>query len=246
MMVLDTVYSTPGGIPLAFDLVKPDSGTAHPLVICIHGGGWISGDRTGMRDVAENLAAAGFAAACPSYRLAPLHPFPAAVEDIRAFVTFCQENAKGLGLDAERMATLGNSAGGHLAAMAALGGDHGVRAVVDICGISDVCDPRAQHFPISWAFLEQFMQVPFEGNEDRYREASPIHQVMPGDPPFFLIHGEDDDIVPVEQSHRLHAKLQSNGVHSELGTLPNEGHSFSYEGWMEIERRYLRFLREQL
>lgn len=246
MMVLDTVYATPGGIPLSYDFVRPDTSDVVPLVVCIHGGGWISGERSGMSEVARSLAAQGFAAACPSYRLAPLHPYPAGVDDVRAFVRFCRDRSDQLKIDPTRVASLGNSAGGHLAAMAGIGADEPVNAVVNICGISDLSDPRAQHFPISWAFLDQFMQMPYEGNESVFREASPLHSVMPGDPPFCMFHGEADDIVPMEQSVKLHEKLLANGVSSELTILPQEGHAFSYEGWMEIERRYLRFLREVL
>ncbi|HMS54768.1 MAG TPA: alpha/beta hydrolase fold domain-containing protein [Fimbriimonadaceae bacterium] len=240
---LDLFYPALDGTDLGFDLYLPESENP-PLVVCIHGGGWISGDRKDYADVGIALADHGFAAACPTYRLAPLHPFPTPVDDIRAFVQFAKAESQ-LGWDPTRLATLGNSAGGHLAAMAGLL-EQEVKAVVDICGISDVTDPRAQHFPISWAFLEQFMQIPYEGHDETFRAASPLHQVPVSPPPFLLIHGEQDDIVPVAQSTSLANELKRKGGDVELHLLPHDGHSFSYESWEHITSLFVRFLKERL
>jgi acetyl esterase/lipase len=244
----DQVYAEPNGIPLRFDLFRPDSAGLAPLVVCIHGGGWISGEKEGMHEVAQLLARRGFAAACPQYRLAPLHPFPAAVEDVLAFVTFARANSEELGLDPQRFASLGNSAGGHLAAMAGLSkyADSRVQAVVDICGISDLTDPHSQHFPVSLGFLEQFMAQPFEGNEELYRLASPLYQVEPNAADFLLVHGEQDDIVPFGQSVALQEALKKVGADVRLHILPNEGHALSWDGWKYTERALLEFLEEKL
>lgn len=244
----EQIYAEPNGLPLRYDFFRPDSDIPIPLVVCIHGGGWISGEKEGMHDVAEMLASQGYAAACPQYRLAPLHPFPAPVEDILAFVTHMRASSEWLGIDPQRFASLGNSAGGHLAAMAGLSkyADSMVQAVVDICGISDVTDPHGQHFPISIGFLEQFMAQPFAGNEELYRLASPLHQVQSGAPPFLIVHGEADDIVPFGQSIALSNKLQEVGTETELHILPGEGHAFSFESWMEIEMLILNFFQKSL
>ena len=244
--IYDTTYASPSGMSLGFDFYRPDVVGPVPMVICIHGGGWISGDKSDMSEVAIGLASHGFAAACPSYRLAPHHPYPAPLDDLRSFVAYCREHAHDLGIQPDRIASLGNSAGGHLAAMVGLTGEERVNAVVDICGISDLSDPRADHFPISWAFLDQFMQVPYEGHEALYRDASPVCHVTKDAPPFLIIHGEADDIVSTEQSMRLASSLSNAGVEHELHLLPNEGHGFSYHGWAEIERHFLRFLHERL
>lgn len=242
----DAVYSTAGGVPLAFDLFHPGTSNSVPLVICVHGGGWISGDRSGMHEVAQNLVKAGFAALCPTYRLAPLHPFPAAVEDAQACVAYAKEHAAELGINENRVATLGNSAGGHLAAMAGLSGPTPADLVIDICGISDVTDPRSRHFPVSWAFLEQFMQANYETEPEKFEQASPLKHVSASSPPFLLIHGEEDDIVPVQQSIDMAHALNRVGVHNVLITLPRESHTFTYEAWEQIEDHYIRFLKNHL
>lgn len=197
-----------------------------------------------MRDVALGLAEKGFAAACVGYRLAPLHSYPAAIEDCQEFVRYARTHSGELSVDPLRIASLGNSAGGYLAAMLGLAdvSDSRVNAVVDICGISDLTKPREQHFPISWGFLEEFMGLPYEGNEWTYHEASPISRVTKDAPPFLLVHGESDDVVPVAQSHALAELLDDQQVRFELHTLPGEYHSFTFPAWQRIEQLYEEFL----
>ena len=117
---LNQVYSSPGGVPLHFDLFRPDSREPLPAIVCIHGGGWISGEKEGMHDVALRLAENGFIAACPDYRLAPLHPFPAAVQDVQRCVRSLRARADTYGILPHTVGAVGNSAGGHLRATLAL------------------------------------------------------------------------------------------------------------------------------
>jgi len=238
----DQVYAEPDGVPLRFDLFRKQNTETLPLVICIHGGGWISGSKEDVREVALLLASSGYAVACPNYRLAPLHPFPAAVDDIRAFVKTAKANASEWNIDPNRIAAFGHSAGGHLACMAGLSSEDKVDAVITTSGITDLTAPREQHFAISWSFLEEFMGVPYEGNEQRYKDASPIYHVKRRVPPFLIIHGEMDDIVPVSQSEVLAAKLTENGGRHIFHRLPNELHSYSIDAWLKVEREVLTFL----
>ena len=160
MIVLpNQVYAEPGGIPLTFDFFRPDNGVP-PLLVFLHGGGWISGDKSMYREEAVWFAERGFACACISYRLAPLHPFPCAVEDALAFVRYARNEAEELQIDANRIGAMGNSAGAHLAAMLGVLPDR-VQAVADVCGITDLTNPRDVHLPIAMAFLEQFMNDVF-------------------------------------------------------------------------------------
>lgn len=241
----DRIYAEQKGIALRYDLFHPETAEAPPLVVCIHGGGWISGEKEDMHDVASRLAEQGFAAACVGYRLAPLHPFPAAVEDILAFATHARAASSELNIDPRRFASLGNSAGGHLASAAGLSkyDDSRVQAVVNICGISDLTNPHGQHFPVSLGFLEQFMGVPYEGNEALWKLASPLHAVEATPPPFLIVHGEADDIVPVGQSMALVQALERAGGSVESHFMPGEGHAFTFEGWMKIEQLFLDFLK---
>jgi acetyl esterase/lipase len=253
----ERIYASPTGLPLRYDFFRPQTEETVPLVVCIHGGGWISGDPSDMYEIAQILVLNGFAAACPQYRLAPLHPYPAAVEDTQTFVRFARAQAEEWNVDPNRFASLGISAGGHLALMLGLTNPVApadwpresrsqVNAVVDICGIADVTAPRETHFDISRSFLDQFMAVPYEGNEDRFREASPLYHVTPDDPPMLVVHGEDDDVVPVAQSDALVEKLRNAGVEVEYHRLPGERHAFSFESYTQITQWILTFLKDKL
>lgn len=236
-------YARPGGLPLSYDLIRPDTGVP-PLVVFIHGGGWISGDRSMYRDEAIWLAEKGYACALVDYRLAPLHPYPAAVDDVCTFLAFARREHEDLQIDPQRIVSFGNSAGGHLASMMGVLGPDRANAVVSLSGISDLTNPDDAHLPIAMAFLEQFMGCSYVGNEDRWREASPMTHVTPEAPPFLIMHGDLDDIVPLTQSERLRDHLSAQGVPVEFGRLAGEGHSFTWEGWKRIRERYVGFLGE--
>lgn len=227
------------------DVFEPsERHSSRPAVICIHGGGWVSGDRSYMHDVASPLADQGFVAVCPQYRFAPAHRFPAAVKDIQACVAFLRGHAEEFGVDPSRIASLGNSSGGHLAAMAGL--TCGLQAVVDICGISDLVHAQGPQYAIGAAFVFEFMGHAPSDKPDFYAEASPITFVSPHSPPFLIIHGDQDDIVPIEQSIKLRDTLAASGVPVEYHAMDGEGHSFSYAAWSRIEALYTDFLKRTL
>ncbi len=248
------VYAHPtGGQPLLFDLFVPEHVVEPPLVIFLHGGGWISGDKSMYHDEVAVWVRAGLACACVSYRLAPLHIFPAPIADLQDAVMFFRREQHALGLS-NKIAAMGNSAGGHLALMLALCdtymGDGAVtesfkvNAATCICPITDVRNPRETHDPIAWSFLEQFLGT--LNDEDRNNLASPITHVSPGDAPCLLIHGDVDDVVPVQQSISMAQALSQFGVEHELLVLENEYHSFSYNGWHTIRERSQAFMLKHL
>jgi acetyl esterase/lipase len=245
-------YAKPDGIGLHFDLLHPGDG-AVPLVVFLHGGGWISGDRTMYAEEAEWFSSQGFATAVFDYRLAPLYPFPSAVVDAQTFVRYVRENAARYGIDAARLAAMGNSAGGHLACMLGLchdgfrlGGFEPINAVVDVCGLTDMRDPAESQYPISMSFIEQFLGGPYVGREALYASASPLTHVQQGAPPFLIVHGTDDDVVPPRQSQSLHEALLAAGGRSRLLMLEGEGHSFTMDSWERVRTESVEFLREAL
>lgn len=241
--LLNESFTTADG-DLEFDAYLPDDPIGS--VICIHGGGWISGDKSEMRDVAAIFAHKGLAAFCPQYRLAPLHPYPAAVKDVRAFVKHLRENAEGFGVKPHKIAAFGNSAGGYLCAMSAVSPDPSSRPNVcaDVCGLADLTRPQQQHPSIAWDFIGQYMRVPYDGNEEIWIAASPVYLVDAGTAPTIIFHGDQDDIVWPEQSKKLHEAFQINNVESRLHLLPNEGHSFTLPAFEEILDRSSQFFQE--
>lgn len=233
-----------------FDLFVPETEKPAPLIVMIHGGGWISGDRSMYHDEATWYAQHGFACVTVGYRLAPLHTFPAAVADIQAFMAYARENGKAHGWNSSQIIALGNSAGGHLSAMAGLAptrldtqeSAQKADAFVAISAITDLRNPNDCHYPIAMSFLEQFMGASHFEEPERYKAASPLTYVTEDAPPSLLIHGEADDVVPVEQTRSLYGALTQAGATSELHLLPRQGHSFTLDAWNHIRKLTLEFI----
>lgn len=248
-------YADRAGVPLHADFFLPDSPSNGPLVIFCHGGGWISGDRTVYQEEAEWLASLGIAAASADYRLAPLNTFPACIADLQDFVIYVRAHAERFGVDPNRIVSMGNSAGGHLSAMLALcdtyfgtdpnPGNFKVNGAVAVCPITDLTAPREGHYPISWSFIEQFLGS-IDAPQEVLRAASPICHVSSNDMPMILIHGDEDDIVPIDQSIRLHEALRAVGAPTELHVLEGEMHGFTMPAWLQIREISLRFFQQFL
>lgn len=223
-------------------------------VVYLHGGGWTVGTRRrfgrAFKDwtpsAMERVARAGFAIASVDYRLTGEAPFPAAVHDAKAAVRWVRANAAALGVDPVRLVAWGESAGGHLAAMVGLTAGHPElegsslgNADVDssVCGVvawyppTDLVHAGAQRrpdatsdpdAPDSWE--ARFVGAPLPSAPDAARAASPITYVHAGAPPFQLHHGDEDRVVPYQQSASLAAALQAAGVDVELVTVPGADH----------------------
>ena len=226
------------------DLYLPDGEGPHPVVLLIHGGGWVGGSRSSWREVSvsSDLARAGFAVASIDYRLAPEHRWPAQNDDIRAALRFLADRAEADRLDLSRLAFFGGSAGGHLALMNAYRNEPGLpvpRAVAAFYAITDLRTRRetdengVSTGEIKEGSAPRLLGCAREENPDAWREVSPVHHVRPGVPPTFLAHGLKDTTVNWEQSAELARALEEAGVPHELHLVANAGHTFdlrTYEG----------------
>jgi len=248
----DIEYARRGEKSLLLDLYLPEAKASKPLpvVVWVHGGGWRNGSKD--RCPAVWLVSEGYAVASISYRLATEAQWPAQMDDCRAALRWLRANAAGHGLDSERVAAWGGSAGGHLAAlMGTLDGEAAerVQAVVDWYGPSDLLtmppnvitasNPREKAAQANGALLLGGVVVELP---ERAKSASALHQVTPDDPPFLILHGDADPQVPLEQSERLHARLRAAGVPSTLKVLPGAGHggaAFSSEEARDAMRKFL-------
>jgi len=245
------VYRTASGQNLTLDLYLPFARNQQPvpLVVYIHGGGWVAGSR----DVAPlrllPFLQMGWAAANVSYRLGTTAPAPAAVEDVRCALRWLHSRSSALRVDPQRVVLAGGSAGGHLALMAALlpGGNRfdrscptedtmrwttgtepplKVAAVLNWFGITDVNDllagPNAKHYAIEW-----FGAMPEGEREALARDVSPLSWVSPQSPPVISFHGDKDELVPLDHSRRLHAALDAAKVPNQLVMVPGAGHGMN-------------------
>jgi acetyl esterase/lipase len=237
-------YASPAGVPLLLDLRVPDGAGPHPVIVYLHSGAWISGNRFGGPAVRQ--ASRGYAVASIEYRLAPDHIWPAQVEDAKAAVRWLRANAARFRLDPERVGVFGTSAGGHIGSVLGTSGgvtaleglelgnaqfSSRVQAVVDLYGPTDLlrleedklpCIPLDGNAPFMPPSL--LMGCPIQECQDRTRTASPMSYVTPDDPPFLIMHGMLDCLVPYTQSVSLHERLVAAGVPSSLTLIPRGDH----------------------
>lgn len=236
-------FANPGE-PLLMDLRVPDDPGPHPVILYLHSGAWIMGDRFG--GPARRQATRGYAVASIEYRLAPAHIWPAQVEDAKAAVRWLRANAARFKLDPNRIGVFGTSSGGHIGAVlgtsggvAALEGvelgnaqySSRVQAVVDLYGPTDLlrleedklpCIPLDGNAPFMPPSL--LMGCPIQQCQEKTRTASPMSYITPDDPPFLIMHGMLDCLVTYTQSVTLHQKLEAAGVDSRLLLIPTGDH----------------------
>jgi acetyl esterase/lipase len=203
------------------DVHRPESVEALPAVILVHGGSWSRGNRRRMQRVAEKAVERGYAAVNIEYRLAPENRYPAQLADVLAAVCWVRTHAGGLGIDPDRIALWGYSAGGHLSLLAAARPEwaagstcDGVPAEVQACVAG--AGPTDLRLLGGAGPVRRFLGGSPEEISLVYEEASPLLAADSDYPPTFLYHGRNDWIVDVEHSRRMRDALQEAGVTVEL------------------------------
>ncbi len=214
------------GHPVLADLYRPDSQERLPVVVMIHGGAWIAGDKWNVVDHAIQMAESGFVVMAINYRLAPTFPWPAQLIDCRAALTWISEHHERWHADVDRLGVWGYSAGGHLALMIALEQEAGLPRVRACVAGGPPCD--LDFVPLKSQLLAGFLGGSREEFPIRYRQASPIHWLSADDPPLFFFHGEQDSIVPIENSQKMHAKVVELGIVEEYRAVPELGHLLTF------------------
>ena len=233
----DVEYGRAGKYSLRLDLHIPDGPGPFAAVILVHGGAWITGDRTNdVQPLFAPLADAGFAWFSISYRLAGdvvRNPLGAALhlgtaeDDVRRAVAFVKEHASEYRVNPSKIALIGLSAGGQLASLAALrpAADGAVQGVVAFYSPTDLASLARTSSLIPDNIREAVEGTVFDDIlMAGLKEFSPITYVTATSPPFLLIHGSDDNFVPFAQSERFRDKLVAAGVPCELYRVEGGGH----------------------
>ena len=247
-VLLDVPTGTGGGRQLHANVALPaaPATSPRPAVLLIHGGSWRAGSYHDGMARAFLLAQHGYVAVTVDYRLDQEAKWPAQIEDCKLAVRWLRANAQKYGVDPNRIACWGGSAGGHLAACLGTMGDETalegtggfagvsskVQAVVDYCGPTDfVDDLLAAHGVLTdqqrahdSATLLQFLGVTSTENPGLWKQASPITDVRAGDPPFFLVYADHDQLVPLQQGYIFAQALQKVGVPEEMVVVKNARH----------------------
>ena len=253
----DVTYCTMDTSPQNMDIYFPDSGGPWPALVYVHGGSWMHGDKSEAVMLAREMTAQDYLVVSINYRLYPAGKVPNMIEDVKCAIRSLRAHASEYNLDPNRIAAIGPSAGGHLVSLLgtsdqSAGWDVGqyldqssrVQAVIAMAPITDL----SRNFPN--ADIETMKRVGF--GEHNVAEASPLTHVTADDPPFLLIHGEQDTLVPYEQSQLMYNRLVQTNVPAQLVIVKNAGHSFVAPNGSatptlgEINQMILNFLAQYL
>ena len=229
-----------------------------PVIAFVHGGGWRKGSRrSGLPFLAPLVSTGKYIGVSIGYRLTDEATWPAQIHDCKAAIRWLRANAKTYHADPTKIIAVGTSAGGHLVAMLGTSGDVSalegqigtfinsssrVSGVIDFFGPANLTNMGGNHNnPDSPESL--LLGGPLLEQKEVAMAASPIHYCSRDDPPFLIIHGTDDKLVPFEQSSQLHKSLQNAGVSTRLIAIEGGGHGRLQS--KELDNRVRLFLENQ-
>ncbi|MBV9284860.1 MAG: alpha/beta hydrolase [Acidimicrobiia bacterium] len=222
-----------------------DHPTKCPTLLQIHGGGWVIGSKDQQgKPLMEHLSARGWVCFAPNYRLGPRSRFPDMLVDLKQALAWIREHGEEYGADTDFIVVTGGSAGGHLTALVALtqndpeyqpgfeDADTSVFAAVPYYGVYDFTGRNNVRGKIGERGMRRFLErsvmpTKLAADPEGWAKASPLDRITPDDPPFFVIHGHNDTLVPVAEAHYFVEKLRAVSrepvVYAEL---PGAQHAF--------------------
>lgn len=244
----DIAYVPDGDPSQSLDLYLPEKTPDHalPLIVWIHGGGWMGGSKADCPAI--GFVRRGYVAASIEYRFSQKALFPAQIQDCQAAIRWLRANAAKYHIDPDHVGVWGASAGGHLVALlGTAGGAHAfapiggndrqsdrVQAVCDMFGPADFNTVMAQaaadktrnifNFNHKGDPYSQLIGVPLNSDSAKGEAVSPVHYVSKDDPPFLILHGTVDALVPFAQSVELADDLKKAGVDVILQPMPGSNH----------------------
>jgi acetyl esterase/lipase len=250
-------YCDDGGVTETLDVYEPDPLPSSPVpaVVYVHGGGWVQGDSaitagSLIGQVASAIEAKGWVFVSIDYRLAPRFRWPAQIDDAACAIRFLRAESISLHIDPNAIGAIGDSAGGQIVSLLGLTGrdagldtasytdqSSGVQAVVDLYGPADLTTPDWADAPLIQVYAPQAFGTdlgpgtPGSPTTDALIAASPVTYVGPDEPPFLIVQGAEDTVVPPDQSTELAARLRAAGnsavlvmvQHAQHGLLPVTG-----------------------
>jgi acetyl esterase/lipase len=253
--IRDLVYCENGKRPLKLDLYRPREAPPgpggdvegaprrpRPILLQIHGGAWMVGSKNEQGvPLMLRMASHGWLCASIDYRLSPRATFPDHIVDVKRAIRWLKEHAVEYGADPDFVVVTGGSAGGHLSSLAALtpnapefqpgfeSADTTVQGCVSFYGVYDFTnrDGVYSHDGLIGLLARWVMKARLEDARERYEQASPRYRVGPDAPPFFLVHGDYDSLVPVAEARGMYAALRAVSRQSlAYAEIPGAQHAF--------------------
>ncbi|MDQ5930427.1 MAG: hypothetical protein QG594_2215 [Bacteroidota bacterium] len=242
--IFDLVYGKSANAPLHFDAFYTKEKTVNPAVLLIHGGGWRSGNKNQMRILAAEIASKGYACFTIEYRLSLEAKYPAGILDVKNAIKYIRKNAKKFHVDAHKIAILGCSSGGQMAALIGTTNKNAafeeknnqmsgkastkVQAIIDIDGVLAFKHPESAE----GAIAAQWLGGTFEEKPENWINASALNHVDKNTPPTLFInssqdrfHAGRDDMIKI---------LNQNNIYNEVHTIAHSPHSFwFFDPWFD-------------
>lgn len=234
-------------------------------VVLVHGGAWEGGDKSELNERARELSQEGFVVFNVNYRLVTnsKNRFPDQLDDAQRAVRWVRSQAARYNVDAQKIGVLGESAGAHLAALLGTTDTRDnsdgllsryssrVQCVVDLFGPTDFTaalpQDSSRHSTTLRALMVRFFGGTSQQNKGEYVYASPLFHVDSSSAPFLIFQGARDVTVPLDQSQRLHAALQSQNIESQLVVYSDEAHGFKNPNNLrDVSIRTSQFLHRHL
>jgi acetyl esterase/lipase len=252
---LDVVYVKRGNEPVKLDAYLLTQDKPHPAVIFVHGGGFVTGDKRPCPSyIIKPYLQHGYSVISVNYRLAPQHPFPAAIDDVVTAIAFVQKSADEWRIRPDQIVLTGESAGGLISALVGATFSHEpqLAAVIPMCGEVDLelrlsedpcfTDGQMKPRPVGGCISKGlaaffgFAEANTDARRQVIRSASTITHLRPNMPPYLLVHGTRDYGVPYEQSVSLQQAMQRAGADCTLHPVVGGGHgNWTPKQWEEVE-----------
>ncbi len=255
----DVIYGHKDGMALTYDVFEPAEGANGIGLIHMVSGGWVSSWTPPQNAIAryQFLLDEGFTVFSVRHGSSPRYFVPEAFTDVKLATRHIHLHAGSWGVDPERLGVWGSSAGGHLSLMLGLTGDEGnpsgetggPAADPEVARAPSPIAAVVAYFPPvdlrTWVGpSERFPALNFE--RELAESVSPILHVTPDAPPILLMHGDEDGLVPISHSIRIHEVLVEEGVTTEFITFPGAGHGFQGEDQLRSREALVSWFREHL
>lgn len=251
-LISDIEYAHPDGVSLRMDASIPTSARKVASVVIVHGGGWVAGDkRIDVQPLFKPLSDAGLAWFSINYRLATdATQFGVAVDDVRQAIRYVKSHAAALNIDPDRIGLVGESAGGQLAAIATLrgGAEVSVKAVVLLYAPTNLVELLNNSNYVPPQIRASIRGMPWEQMVlAGLSQLSPVNNVRRNMPPFLLIHGTDDALVPFQQSREMCRRMTEVGASCQIYAVEGGGHGIRWwESYPKLAAGYKQKMVEWL